>query len=202
MTKKLIALIFTAACLTGMTSAAFGGSTFMGGTALKAWQFAVEVSGSYIYVNDDLLTLPDVGVRLGLFGPGEIGIKVYKLGLTADIKYVFINSFPFYVTLDVACDFASQFAAGFAIIMDLELNTYAAVYLSGRWRYPSLYDVDPSYFNVSGLNPGGVMFLARFGIELFRHSWLTFNIEGGAVTSWSTTVIGLNLGAMVTWKIN
>lgn len=193
MTKKLIALVFAIGC----SSAAYGGSTFMGGAVLNSWQFAVSVSASYYTVSNDLLTIPDVGFHVGLFGNLEFGVRAYKTGLTADLKYVFINNFPFILSLDLEADFASTIAGGAAIFLDLELNSFTAVYLSARWRYPSITELD-----IANIPRAGTVFLARFGIEILRHSFLTFNVEGGAVTSWASPAVGLNIGAMVTWKIN
>jgi hypothetical protein len=139
---------------------------------------------------------------MGMPGNLDFGIKIFKLGLLTDIKYVFMAFYPFTMCADLEVAVASRVSVGGAIIMDLELNSYAAVYLSARWRYTALYDVDPTYFTSGSYMPAGMMFLCRFGLELFRRNALSFGLEGGLVTSWTTTALGFNGGGILIWHIN
>lgn len=207
--KKL--LFYPALLLTMTAPFVYGGSTFMNGDIQKPWKFSLNACASFFVVNTnkstndynaDYLSMLDFGFRVGLPGNFDFGLKLFKLGIVTDIKYIFMEFYPFKMALDIEGCFASQVSIGFAIIMDLELNSYVAVYLSARWRYPSLYDVDPTYFSSGTYMPLGMMFLSRFGIELFRHNSLSFGIEGGIVTSWTSTALGFNAGALVTWHIN
>lgn len=198
---QILKILFLLSAITLAASQGLhAGSTFMNGVVLKPWKFSLNACGSFTMVNDDPTTIPDLGVRVGLPGNLDFGIKGFNLGLITDIKYIFMEFQPFRMAVDIELDFASRVAVSGAIIMDLEVSSFLAVYFSARWRYPALVDVDTSYF-YSGY-PAGMTFLGRFGIEVLRYGFLSFNLEGGIATSWASTMLGYNMGVMITWHIN
>ena len=139
----------------------------------------------------DPISLLGFGMRFGIPLPvkySDFGIKVYKTGIISDLRIPFIANPPFFSALDIEMDnyqyqyLYTSFSA--ALIEDLELTSFIDIFLTAKWRYPAVQEIDSASLPVSG-----VAFLPAIGMELFRKNSLSLLLEAGLVMSWSTHML-------------
>ncbi len=194
--RKILAVLALAACL---PLSGYSVTSIMGGSVLEPGRFAVNASVNPFY-DTNILTVADIGARVGLPGNLDLGLKLFWAGFIADLKYLFLKT-PLSITLDAEISASTHIAFGGAVILDMAVTPYLALYLSGRLRYPVIVDIDYPNLNPSFGYQTGAVFLGRVGMELFRDSFISVNLEGGASASWRTPALGWTIGAMATWKI-
>jgi hypothetical protein len=180
----------------------FAAPTFMGGGTIDAGRFQVNVGSDALYFSN-IISIIDGGVRYGLAKDWDAGLKFYGIGSILDVRYQLLRFSPFITSADIEGGFdyqKEQFTGfmGLAVIMDIKLASYFNIYLSGRWRYPALSNVD--IISIKG-EPQGTIFLTRVGIELFRKEVISFNLEGGIARVWGTEDLYYNAGLMLNWNI-
>jgi hypothetical protein len=196
--KKLLCIIFFLIAFT----LSYGAPTTITPANTDEGKFMLTFGSDFLYnPSNDILSIFDLGARFGLPGGFDVGLNIYKLGAILDLKYFFLRATIFTTAIDLEGGFNNlqQVWGGLGIVMGMELEPFLGVYTSFRWRYPAIKEIDSIQNDVSG-----VVFIMKFGLELFRQETFSFLLEGGFEKSWSLSAnpsFDLTAAAMVHWKL-
>ncbi len=162
-----------------------------------AFKTSIYMASDIYTASNDIYNMFTLGLRYGIPGNSEIGVRVFKSGLMGDAKLTLFIIPPFYGSYDLAVGYvADAWNASIAFMLDMQLDPNFSVYIAARWLYPANNILDTSNLQMSG-----VMFSPRIGVEFFRKSLFSIIVEGGVIKSWYTAELGFNAAALIGYNL-